>query len=96
MIEVVFLEAKDDRWERKGNIAYFFREKESEKKYKWSTSGNNHYGIYEGKEYWIEYKDTREIEDEAIRIKCVRIYEKLLDGEVRRITNKKGIYKEWM
>lgn len=96
MIKVIYIDTKDDRFERKGNVAYFFKDVENEHIYKWSTSGNNHYGIYKGKEYLIKFNSTDEVEDNATRIKNVEIFETLSDGTIRQKTNKKGTYKEWM
>lgn len=96
MIEVVFLRVTDDRWERKGNCAYFFRNTNTNQLYKWSTSKNNHYGILENNKYFLDFVETEEIEDGAIRIKNTKIYEKLMNGTIRQRTNKRGSYKEWM
>lgn len=96
MVEVIFLNIKDDRHERKGNGAYFFRNTSTNQLYKWSTSKNNHYGILENRMYFINFTVTDEKEDNAIRIKNVRIYEKLGDGTFHLMKNRNGTYKEWI
>ena len=95
MIKVIYTEVRDDGPEHKGNVAYMFRNIETKELYKWSTSGNNHYGILEGKEYLIKFVEAG-ISNNAIRIKNVEIYEKLQDGTIMRKTNRKGTYKEWI
>ena len=75
-IEVKYIKNSDDTFRRKGNCAYFFKDEQSGNLYKWSTSYHENYNIYEGKTYFIAFNETNEIEDNAIRIKNVRISEK--------------------
>ncbi len=96
MVEVIFLYGRDDRFKRKGNYAYYFRNTNTNQVYKWSTSKNNYYGILENGIYFLDFAETNEIENNAIRIKNVKIYEKLGDGTIRRKKNQKDTYKEWM
>lgn len=96
MIKVIYTEAKDDRFERKGNIAYFFKNIENGQIYKWSTSGNNHYGILERREYLIKFIECEKMRNKVVQIKNVEIYEELQDGTITRKSNKRGTYKEWM
>lgn len=95
MVEVIYLDGKDYRCERKGNYAYYLKIQKN-RKYKWTTSKNNYYNILENKIYLLDFVETNEIENNVIRIKYVKIYEKLGDGTIYQKKNKKNIYKEWM
>lgn len=87
MVKVEYVKSK--------SVDYLFKNVETGEMYKWCTSKKNHYGIYEGHTYYITFQETQQIENEAKKIKYVRLYEKLDNGEIIEKKNRRGTYKEW-